>query len=397
MDGILCLSPVCVLCSTNNSVIFIFFFFFKQKTAYEMQRGLVGSEMCIRDRVSTQSTWELDNVFDYINNKLPNEDLPEVYGLHDNSTITMQQQIVRDFFDTLLSIQPRVSGGRRGQTQEELVTEIARKFQYSIRTSVKYLEKKKCPDLLSTSLGVFLGQEVDRFNVLFEIISKSLDELQRAIKGEVVMSIDLEEMFSAFLAKRVPAIWAKVAYLSLKPLMSWVTDFISRMEFISKWLYEGPQKSYWIPAFFFPQGFMTASKQMYSRKTKTEIDTLIFKGTIYSFNKEQVETIPENGVNVHGLYLQGAGLDKDQKLIEAEPKQLFYDMPVIWLEPKLMTYKFGEKEYMCPLYKTSSRAGELSTTGHSTNFILFLNMDSNLVPEHWIMRGTALLLSLIHI
>eukprot|EP00831_Metopus_contortus_P074778 TRINITY_DN68333_c0_g1_i1.p2 TRINITY_DN68333_c0_g1~~TRINITY_DN68333_c0_g1_i1.p2 ORF type:complete len:115 (-),score=34.88 TRINITY_DN68333_c0_g1_i1:32-376(-) len=25
------------------------FFFFKQKTAYEMQRGLVGSEMCIRD------------------------------------------------------------------------------------------------------------------------------------------------------------------------------------------------------------------------------------------------------------------------------------------------------------------------------------------------------------
>eukprot|EP00831_Metopus_contortus_P080390 TRINITY_DN8222_c0_g1_i10.p1 TRINITY_DN8222_c0_g1~~TRINITY_DN8222_c0_g1_i10.p1 ORF type:complete len:184 (-),score=72.14 TRINITY_DN8222_c0_g1_i10:8-559(-) len=27
-----------------------FFFFFKQKTAYEMQRGLVGSEMCIRDR-----------------------------------------------------------------------------------------------------------------------------------------------------------------------------------------------------------------------------------------------------------------------------------------------------------------------------------------------------------
>eukprot|EP00658_Telonema_sp_P-2_P063836 TRINITY_DN5264_c0_g1_i1.p1 TRINITY_DN5264_c0_g1~~TRINITY_DN5264_c0_g1_i1.p1 ORF type:complete len:334 (-),score=82.86 TRINITY_DN5264_c0_g1_i1:1197-2198(-) len=35
---------------------FYFFFFFKQKTAYEMLRSLVGSEMCIRDRVSTQST-----------------------------------------------------------------------------------------------------------------------------------------------------------------------------------------------------------------------------------------------------------------------------------------------------------------------------------------------------
>ena len=29
----------------------LFFFFFKQKTAYEMLRSLVGSEMCIRDRV----------------------------------------------------------------------------------------------------------------------------------------------------------------------------------------------------------------------------------------------------------------------------------------------------------------------------------------------------------
>eukprot|EP00658_Telonema_sp_P-2_P025973 TRINITY_DN20479_c0_g1_i2.p2 TRINITY_DN20479_c0_g1~~TRINITY_DN20479_c0_g1_i2.p2 ORF type:complete len:155 (-),score=33.69 TRINITY_DN20479_c0_g1_i2:611-1075(-) len=28
-----------------------FFFFFKQKTAYEMLRSLVGSEMCIRDRL----------------------------------------------------------------------------------------------------------------------------------------------------------------------------------------------------------------------------------------------------------------------------------------------------------------------------------------------------------
>eukprot|EP00658_Telonema_sp_P-2_P012723 TRINITY_DN14840_c0_g3_i3.p1 TRINITY_DN14840_c0_g3~~TRINITY_DN14840_c0_g3_i3.p1 ORF type:complete len:124 (+),score=54.75 TRINITY_DN14840_c0_g3_i3:79-450(+) len=32
-----------------------FFFFFKQKTAYEMLRSLVGSEMCIRDRYWTMA------------------------------------------------------------------------------------------------------------------------------------------------------------------------------------------------------------------------------------------------------------------------------------------------------------------------------------------------------
>src|SRR5674536_386333 len=32
-----------------SAVVSFFFFFFKQKTAYEMLRSLVGSEMCIRD------------------------------------------------------------------------------------------------------------------------------------------------------------------------------------------------------------------------------------------------------------------------------------------------------------------------------------------------------------
>eukprot|EP00831_Metopus_contortus_P008563 TRINITY_DN13283_c0_g1_i1.p1 TRINITY_DN13283_c0_g1~~TRINITY_DN13283_c0_g1_i1.p1 ORF type:complete len:284 (+),score=50.26 TRINITY_DN13283_c0_g1_i1:23-874(+) len=35
-------------------LVWFVFFFFKQKTAYEMQRGLVGSEMCIRDSTMTE-------------------------------------------------------------------------------------------------------------------------------------------------------------------------------------------------------------------------------------------------------------------------------------------------------------------------------------------------------
>eukprot|EP00658_Telonema_sp_P-2_P048614 TRINITY_DN36973_c0_g1_i6.p1 TRINITY_DN36973_c0_g1~~TRINITY_DN36973_c0_g1_i6.p1 ORF type:complete len:187 (+),score=50.93 TRINITY_DN36973_c0_g1_i6:90-650(+) len=39
-------------------ILIFFFFFFKQKTAYEMLRSLVGSEMCIRDRYSH---WNCDD------------------------------------------------------------------------------------------------------------------------------------------------------------------------------------------------------------------------------------------------------------------------------------------------------------------------------------------------
>ena len=42
---------VCVRTSSLFSFFFCLCFFFNQKTAYEIYYGLVGSEMCIRDRV----------------------------------------------------------------------------------------------------------------------------------------------------------------------------------------------------------------------------------------------------------------------------------------------------------------------------------------------------------
>jgi len=50
-------------------------------------------------------------------------------------------------------------------------------------------------------------QEVERFNILIAIIKRSLSDLQKAIKGTVVMSIQLENMFLSFQDKKVPEMW----------------------------------------------------------------------------------------------------------------------------------------------------------------------------------------------
>ena len=53
---------------------------------------------------------ELGEVKSYISS-LPLEDDPEIYGLHRNANITFQQKNVKEFFETLLSMQPRTAAG----------------------------------------------------------------------------------------------------------------------------------------------------------------------------------------------------------------------------------------------------------------------------------------------
>lgn len=75
---------------------------------------------------------------------------------------------------------------------------------------------------------------------------------------------------------------------------------------------------------------------------------------------------------------------------ESKPLILFEEMPVIWLEP-FITSDYKATGYTCPLYKTSVRKGNLSTTGHSTNFVMYLDLKSNEDSLHWVRRGVALL------
>lgn len=103
---------------------------------------------------------------------------------------------------------------------------------------------------------------------------------------------------------------------------------------------------------------------------------------------------PDDGCCIWGLFLEGARWNSDSMLLdESHPKELYTEMPVVWLLPEENHVK-PEGRYECPVYKTLTRAGVLSTTGHSTNYVLAIELPSEKSEAHWIKRGVALICAL---
>ena len=83
------------------------------------------------------------------------------------------------------------------------------------------------------------------------------------------------------------------------------------------------------------------------------------------------------------------------------PSYIYIHIFQIWLIPVdnddlIIKNDDKAKQYVydCPLYKTSTRKGELLTTGHSTNFIMPIKLKASQNWKNWTKRGVALLTQL---
>jgi dynein heavy chain len=79
---------------------------------------------------------------------------------------------------------------------------------------------------------------------------------------------------------------------------------------------------------------------------------------------------------------------------ESIPKQLFTELPLLWYVPKRNREIPPTGIYRCPIYKVLSRIGTLSTTGHSTNYVLSIELPTKECEEKWIRAGVAGFLAL---
>jgi len=252
------------------------------------------------------------------------------------------------------------SAGAEGASEGDMFKEIANGIEERLpkRPYDVEMAQRKYPPAYMESMNVMLVQEIIRFNRLFV-----------RIRSTVV-----------------------------------VTDLLRRFNMIDLWLAKGPPVSFWISGFFFTQAFLTGVLQNMARRDKVAIDECIWNyyiqgmETLEGCEADQYDnayTKPEKGCYVYGLYMEGARWDCDSKVIaESKPKVLFDQTPVIYLDPiAKVDDKTPALHYPCPVYKTSERRGVLSTTGHSTNFIMMMlvPISAEQSEKYWVRRGVAML------
>jgi len=173
-----------------------------------------------------------DDYISFIEKQLPINDLTEIFGMHDNAEITSAINVTTELLATCLALQPRVASSG-GKSQEEVLSEQAASVLQKLPEPFdEEYAAKRHPLCYEDSLNTVLQQEILRFNKLLKLVRASLKNIGKAIKGEIVMSADLEAVGNSLFDNKVPSQWLEKSYPSMKPLASYVVDFVERLKFI---------------------------------------------------------------------------------------------------------------------------------------------------------------------
>ncbi len=209
---------------------------------------------------------------------MDNINTPEVFGLHANAEIGYYTKAAKDMWMHLVELQPQTneSGGAMSRDQfiENAASEILKKLPKVF--DLDKIRKKFGLDISPTT--VVLLQELERFNKLISSMFRSLTTLKRALKGEVGMSNELDDLSRSLFNGLLPTMWRKLAPATKKTLGNWIDHFERRFNQYNFWQSESEPNVMWLSGLHIPESYLTALVQATCRKNGWPLD----RSTLYT-------------------------------------------------------------------------------------------------------------------
>jgi dynein heavy chain, axonemal len=338
---------------------------------------------------------------------LPLTNSPAVFGLHPNAEIGYYSNAVKSMWMDLISLQPRRAGSGEGMSREEYIALTAKDIASKIpiesmdigsfdllqtRTLLLKKNQTRYPEMANTvtPCQVVLLQELERWNNLVRKMAISLQDLQRALIGEIGMSDELDSLGDSLFNGFLPQIWRRLAPDTQKPLGGWMSHFSRRYNQYGYWIDKGEPPVMWLSGLHIPESFLTALVQTTCRARSWPLD----KSTLYTVvtkytSTEGLQSL-DSGSYVTGLYLEGAAWDHEHSVLRAQdPKVLVVELPIMQVIPIEASKLKLHNTFRTPVYVTQARRNAMGV-----GLVFEADLATHEHSSHWVLQGVALCLNI---
>mmetsp|Transcript_65335 Transcript_65335/g.188178 ORF Transcript_65335/g.188178 Transcript_65335/m.188178 type:complete len:973 (+) Transcript_65335:71-2989(+) len=350
---------------------------------------LAGSNLCTGFKSPDASKLEYAQYMKYIEERFPPE-IPQMFWLHPNAEIGFLTNQGISTFQTIAEISGGGGGGGGGGIEgaQALITAYMGQLPENL-DMIEIRSRLKEEDY--TPFVIVSLQESDRMNLLLGHMRSSMIELELGISGALNVTDKMEDLARDLQLNKVNALWAEKAYPSLKLLASWFADLMDRVAQCVAWTSVLTLlKSVWLSGLFNSMSFLTSNMQVAARSNNLPLDFMTNRCRFYNTRDlNDISGVPPKGVNVHGLFMEGAGWedgkgDEEGYITESKMKDLHPVMPICNIFSVHIEEMDWNGMYHCPVFSTSLR-------GATYIFTANIRMDADDVEVRWTLAGAALL------
>jgi len=212
-------------------------------------------------------------------------------------------------------------------------------------------------------------------------VRADLEQLKGVCEGQVKTTNEIRNLIHDLNTDSVPKQWKRYSVAEIT-VTEWLSDFILRLDQLRRLRECGSLQRFelWMGGLFFPEAFLTASRQAIAQKMKLSLEELLL---VVDVGKSATD---EESFMVTGLYMEGAAWDTsaEQLKVTDELAVVIPQTRLRWVHRDSADYKQTADFLRIPVYLNTTRSLLISSFS--------LRSPKEVPPAVWLQRSVCLTL-----